>query len=91
MLRTLGAQVALLAFAAAVGVGLSVGNSPTTVLLRALLIMTGTLLVSQLVVAGQKRILRDHLQGKKLSIDREHLEAGAAAENRAAAGPGETG
>ena len=75
MIRTIGAQIALVAFAAAILGGLYAGNSPVTVLTRALLAMIVALFVGQAVAWSIKLVLRDHLQKRKLEIDREHLAA----------------
>jgi len=75
MLRTISAQVALLAFAAATLAGLAVGNAPLTVLLRALAVMLGALIVGQAVAWAAKLVIRDHLLRHKLAIDREHVAA----------------
>lgn len=77
MQQRISAQVALLAFAAAIMAGLYAGNAPLTVLSRALIVMFAALLVSQAVAHVSKRVLRDHLQGRKVAIDREHLAASA--------------
>jgi len=73
MVGSISAQIALLAFAAAIVAGLAAGNSPTTVLMRALVTMFAALMVSKLVTWTTKLILRDHLQHKKLAIDQAHL------------------
>lgn len=75
MYKSISAQVALLAFGVAILAGLSAGNSPQTILVRALLAMVAALVAGQLVSWAAGLVLRDHLQRKKLSIDREHLEA----------------
>jgi NhaP-type Na+/H+ or K+/H+ antiporter len=75
MVRTLGAQIGLLTFAVAIVAGIYAGNSASVILTRAL----GALLVG--AVIGQasgwaaRLVLREHLQRKKLHIDRQHLEA----------------
>jgi NhaP-type Na+/H+ or K+/H+ antiporter len=73
MIGSLSAQIALLAFAAAIVAGLSVGNSPTTVLTRALVTMFVGLAVGQLVAWTIKLVLRDHLQRQKLAMDQAHV------------------
>ena len=75
MVRSIGAQLGLLAFAIAILAGLCAGNTPTTILFRALLIMVAACLVGQAVGWIGKLVLRDHLQKKKLALDREHLES----------------
>jgi hypothetical protein len=73
MVRTIGAQIGLLAFAVALVAGIYVGNTPTTVLMRALVAMVFGVLAGQSAAWAAKVVLRDHLQQKKLQIDREHL------------------
>ena len=73
MIGSVSAQIALLAFAAAIIAGLAAGNSPTTVLTRALVTMFVALMVGKLVAWTTKLILRDHLQHRKLAIDKAHL------------------
>lgn len=86
MLSNVGAQLALLAFTAATLLGLHAGNEPATILIRAFVIMAATLALGRAVAALHRLILRDHLQGRKLSLDRAHLEACAAAAPAAEAG-----
>jgi hypothetical protein len=78
MLGSLSAQIALLAFAAAVVAGLAAGNPPTTVLTRALVAMFAALLVAKLVGWTTRLVVRDHLQHKKLAIDQAHRDSGTA-------------
>ena len=59
MIRTIGAQIALVAFAAAILAGLYAGNSPVTVLTRALLAMIVALFVGQAVAWSIKLVLRE--------------------------------
>lgn len=75
MIGSIGAQVALLAFAVALFAGLYAGNTPTTVLARALLAMVAGLLVGQWVAWVCKQILREHLQQRKVQIDLGHVDA----------------
>jgi hypothetical protein len=75
MVRSLGAQLGLLAFAAAILAGLHVGNSPTTILIRALLVMLVGYAIGKTVAWTGSVMLREHLQRKKLAIDRAHNEA----------------
>lgn len=95
MIGTIGAQIALVAFAAAILAGLYAGNSPVTVLTRALLAMIVALFVGQVVAWSIKLVLRDHLQRRKLEIDRQHLAAIADTEEEKGAeqpaAPAETG
>ena len=72
MVGSISAQIALLAFATAIVAGLYAGNSVAVVLQRALVAMFVALLVGKLVCWNTKLILRDHLQRKKLAIDRAH-------------------
>ncbi len=79
MVGKLGAQLGLLAFAFGLLAGIAVGNPPTTVLTRALLIMVMAVFLGQFVGWAGKLVLRDHLQRRKFEIDRAHQEATAAA------------
>jgi hypothetical protein len=87
MVRSIGAQVGLLAFGIAVLAGIWAGNSAFTILWRALLVMAGTFLLGQLAGWIGKLVLRDHLQQKKLAIEQEHLAALRGPEPPAAADP----
>ncbi|MCH8806070.1 MAG: hypothetical protein IH986_08275 [Planctomycetes bacterium] len=84
MTRSIGAQLALFSFAMALLAGLYVGNSPTTVLLRAMVILVIALLVGQTIALTAKWVLRDHLQRTKLAIDQEHQRKTEALEAEAA-------
>jgi NhaP-type Na+/H+ or K+/H+ antiporter len=75
MVRSIGAQLGLLAFSLAILAGLYAGNSPTTILLRALLVLLMGAVLGQTVGWGAKLILRDHLQRRKLATDRDHRNA----------------
>ena len=75
MIRTMGAQIGLLAFTVAIVAGIYVGNPGTVVLLRGLLALLLGALIGQAVGWTAKLVLRDHLQRRKLRIDREHFEA----------------
>lgn len=75
MVRTTGAQIGLLAFAVAIVAGVYAGNPATVVMLRALAAMLVAALVGQVAGWTAKLVLRDHLQRRKLRIDREHFEA----------------
>jgi creatinine amidohydrolase/Fe(II)-dependent formamide hydrolase-like protein len=86
MVRSIGAQLGLLAFAAAIIVGLHAGNSPTTILVRALIVMLAACAAGQSVGWAAKQVLRDHLQLKKLAIDREHYRAFHEADGQASEG-----
>jgi hypothetical protein len=74
MVRSLGAQLGLLVFGVAILAGLHAGNSPTTVLIRALLLMLIAAAIGQASAWASKLMLRDHLQRQKLAIDRDHTE-----------------
>jgi hypothetical protein len=75
MVRSTGVQIGLFAFAVALLAGLYAGNSATVVLTRALVAMAGAVVVGQLAAWATRLVLRDHLQHKKLQVDREHLAA----------------
>ena len=75
MVQTTGVQIGLLAFAVAIVAGIYAGNPATVVMLRALLAMLVAALVGQAAGWAAKLVLRDHLQRRKLRIDREHFEA----------------
>ncbi|MBL8880353.1 MAG: hypothetical protein JNG88_14665 [Phycisphaerales bacterium] len=75
MLQTIGAQVALFTFSLAVVAGLQAGNSPLTILTRALICMVGGLFVGQVGAVVCKAVLRDHLQTRKQRIDTAHVKA----------------
>jgi len=74
MVGKLGAQIALVAFAAAIVAGLYAGNAPTTVLTRALTVLAVALFVGQAAAYVGKLALRDFLQHEKTRIDRAHVE-----------------
>lgn len=86
MIGRFGSQLALLAFAGALVVGIAVGNAPSTVLIRALTVMVVALFVGQLVGWTSRLVIRDHLQNRKAQLDREHVEATRAAAAESAAG-----
>jgi hypothetical protein len=75
MVRNVGAQIGLLAFAVAVLAGLYVGNAATVILMRALVAMVVGAVVGQVAGWAAKQVLRDHLQRKKLELDKQHLDA----------------
>jgi NhaP-type Na+/H+ or K+/H+ antiporter len=75
MVHATSAQIGLLAFAVAVIAGTSAGNTMSFVLTRALLAMLVGAVVGQVAGWTAKVVLRDHLQRKKLEIDRQHFEA----------------
>ena len=72
MIGSISAQIALLAFAAAIVAGLIAGNSAVLVLERALVAMFVGLMVAKTVCWTTKLVLRDHLQKKKYAIDQAH-------------------
>ncbi len=75
MVRNIGAQIGLLAFAVALVAGLYAGNTATVVLLRAVVALVVGAIVGQAAGWAAKMVLRDHLQHKKLEIDRQHFAA----------------
>lgn len=75
MVGSIGAQIGLLAFAATLLVGVSVGNGLTVVLTRALVAMFVGALVGQVAGWAAKSILRDHFQRRKHEIDVAHFNA----------------
>jgi len=75
MVRNTGAQLGLLAFTVAILAGLYAGNSVLLVLTRALFALLLGAVIGQLAGWAAKAVLRDHLQKKKLQIDRAHIEA----------------
>lgn len=83
MIGSLSAQIALAAFAFAILGGLYAGNSPMTILQRALLIMAAAALVGQAAGWVAKAILADHLRQKKRGIDERHMAAIRGAEESA--------
>lgn len=78
MIGTLSSQVGLLAFAMAIFAGMYAGNSPFTILTRALLIMVGAGTVGHIAAGAARVVLREYLQSRKVAIDREHLDAAKA-------------
>lgn len=75
MIGSISAQIALASFAFAILGGLYAGNTPLTVLQRALLVMAAAALIGQVAGWVGKAVLADHLRAKKRSIDHEHLQA----------------
>ena len=75
MVRSIGVQIGLLAFAVAIAAGVYANNPATVVLLRAMAAMVLGLIVGQVAGWAAKLVLRDHLQRRKLSIDQQHFEA----------------
>lgn len=78
MTQTIGAQLGLFAFAAALLAGLFAGNTAHVTVLRALAVMIAATLVGQLAGAAAKVVLREYLQRHKTQIDREHTASMAA-------------
>lgn len=74
MIRSLSAQAALLFFSATLVAGLWVGNSPSTILLRAMIALVAAFVLTQFVAWAARAALRDHLVRRKLAIDRGHLD-----------------
>lgn len=74
MARTIGAQIGLFAFAVAIIAGVAAGNSATTILMRAVIVMFVAATCGQLAGWAAKVILRDELQKRKSKIDRLHVE-----------------
>ncbi|QOJ14391.1 MAG: hypothetical protein HRU75_06960 [Planctomycetia bacterium] len=83
MQQAIAAQVALLAFSAALVAGLLAGNTPLTILSRSLIVMLGALIVARVVGECARRVLRDHLQKRKVEIDRSHVDGAEAAPSSA--------
>ncbi len=75
MVRSIGAQIGLLAFGVALLAGMYAGNSAFVVLTRALIAMAVGAAVGQIAGSAARVVLRDHLQKKKLQIDQEHTAA----------------
>lgn len=86
MVRSIGAQIGLLAFGVAILAGLYAGNPATIVLTRALVVLVVGALVGQAAGWAAKQVLREHLQRKKLEIDKRHLAAVRALSNVAEEG-----
>ena len=80
MAGRISAQIALLAFAAAIVAGLFAGNAPMVVLQRALVAMFVGLFVGKLVGWAIRLALRDYLQRKKRAIDDAHAASKEAEE-----------
>lgn len=74
MVGSLGAQLALLAFSGAVLLGLVAGNTPETILIRALLVMVVAMFIGQFAGMAIKLVLREHLQARKRAIDEQHVQ-----------------
>lgn len=74
LIGRIGAQVALLAFSLSLLAGLLAGNTPVTVLSRALLMLVVALVLGQLVAWCGHVVLLDYLTQRKATIDTEHAE-----------------
>lgn len=68
MVRRIGVQVALLAFALAIGLGIHAGNPAATVLTRALAALLVGFAVAQAAAWCTRLILRDYLRERVASI-----------------------
>ena len=75
MVGSLSAQIGLIAFAIAIVAGLHAGNSATTILSRAMLMMIGAIFAGQITAYAGRTILRDHLRKKKEAVERETAAA----------------
>lgn len=75
MVASISAQVALFAFSVATLGGLLAGNSPQTVLSRALIAMVVALFVAQFSAWCGKLVLREHIQSRKSAADPAHATA----------------
>lgn len=71
MIGRISAQVALLAFAVATLGGIGAGNSPQTVLTRALTALVVALVVAQVVGFTCQLVLRDHFRQRRARIEQE--------------------
>jgi uncharacterized membrane protein len=90
--RCIGAQIALLGFALALAAGLYAGNTPVTILTRAIVSMFVCLAVGRGAAWAAKLVLQDFWRRRKSEIDRRSAEEFARAEAAAAAAaPGEAG
>lgn len=81
------AQVALTAFAAAILAGLYAGNSPVTVLSRALLVLAAAVVLGSAAAWVIKLVLRDHAQRCRQRIDEELARAETGTESAAGETP----
>ncbi len=74
LIGRIGAQVALLAFSLSLLAGLLAGNTPVTVLSRALVMLVVALVLGQFVAWCGHIVLLDYLTQRKAEIDIEHAE-----------------
>lgn len=75
MTRSIAAQVGLLSFGVAVLAGLLAGNGALTILGRGIGALLIGVLLGHVVAAAARTLLREHLLGRKMQIDRDHLAA----------------
>jgi hypothetical protein len=75
MVGSLSARVGLLAFALAIAAGIFAGNTATTVLTRSIAALLAGSLIGQISGYVITLVLRDHLQTRKVRIDRAHVAA----------------
>lgn len=75
MIRTVSAQIGLLAFGVAIVAGLYAGNSATATLGRALLAMFGGAAIGHVAAWAARSVLRDYFQRRKHEIDQQHVDA----------------
>lgn len=75
MVRTIGAQLALLMFGLATLAGLLAGNSAGTILVRAVVAMFAAYLIGQAAAWCARLVLSEFLRERKRRLDQEHLEA----------------
>ncbi len=89
MTRCIGAQIALLGFALAVAAGLYAGNTPTTILLRAMMAMIVCLAIGRATAWVARQALLDFWRRQKSEIERRSAEqfARPSAEAQTAAPP----
>lgn len=81
--RVIATCLALVGFAAAVVVGLAVGNAPTVVLTRATLVMLGCLVLGTIVGKVAQRTIDQHVERHK----RDHPIPGQDNNSTSAASP----
>ena len=73
MTQSLGAQLGLLAFAAAIGLGLAAQNSALTILFRAIVVLVVVSTIAQLIAWSARVVLADGFRREKARIDVDHL------------------
>lgn len=89
MIGRISAQLGLLTFAAAVLMGLSVGNSAETILERALLATVPAVFIAQFAAWCCKQVVREHVRRRKMTIDKAHFADRAAISAAETGGTGE--